>query len=66
MYDPRLVSQRETSKKILSMIITAVQGKTKYNQWMNTDAVICWFTALQNKEIVKSIKLKGILHNYLI
>ena len=48
------------------MIITAVQGKTKYNQWMNTDAVIIWFTALQNKEIVKSTKLKGILHNYLI
>ena len=46
---------------MLSKIITAVQGKIKYNQWMNTA-----LTALQNKEILKSIKLKWILHNYLI
>ena len=43
------------SKQILSKIIHAVRGKTKFNQWINSDEVIDWFTALQNKERLKFI-----------
>ena len=43
------------SKKILSKIIIAVKAKTKYNQWINSDEVISWFTALPNKERLKFI-----------
>ena len=41
------------SKKILQKIITEVKAKTKFNQWINTDDVISWFTALPNKEYNK-------------
>ena len=43
------------SKKILQKIITAVKAKTKFNQWINSDDVISWFTALPNKERLKFI-----------
>ena len=43
------------SKKILSKIITVVKAKTKFNQWINTDDVISWFTSLPNKERLKFI-----------
>ena len=43
------------SKKILQKIITAVRGKTKFNQWINSDEVINWFENLPNKETLKFI-----------
>ena len=43
------------SKKILQKIITAVRGKTKFNQWINSDEVINWFQNLPNKENLKFI-----------
>ena len=45
------------SKKILSKIIIAVKARTKFNQWINSDEVISWFTALPNKEKLKFMDL---------
>ena len=41
------------SKKTLAKIITAVRGKTKFNQWTNSDDVISWFEKLPSKGNLK-------------
>ena len=43
------------SKKTLAKIITAVRGKTKFNQWINSDDVISWFEKLPSKGNLKFI-----------
>ena len=34
----------------MERIIRLVKGKTKLQQWLNTDATLAWFNALDNKQ----------------
>ena len=55
MINPTKCEIGRISKNILSKIIHAVRGKTKFNQWINSDEVIDWFSALPNKQRLKFI-----------
>ena len=43
------------SRQILSNIIKTVRSKTKYQQWINSNDVITWFSGLPNKNRLKFI-----------
>ena len=43
------------SRQILSNIIKTVRSKTKYQQWINSDDVITWFSELPDKNRLKFI-----------
>ena len=43
------------SRHILTRIINNVRSKTKFQQWINSDSVISWFSGLPNKERLKFI-----------
>ena len=39
----------KVSKQLLASIVKTVKEKSKLNQWKNTDAVLIWFSKIQNK-----------------
>ena len=43
------------SRHILSRIIKEVRSKTKFQQWINSDSVISWFSNIPNKQSQKFI-----------
>ena len=55
MINPTKCEIGRISKNILSKIIHVVRGKTKFNQWINSDEVIDWFSSLQDKQRLKFI-----------
>ena len=43
------------SRHILSKIVKDVRSKTKFQQWINSDNVISWFSGLPNKDRLKFV-----------
>ena len=46
----------QISKSILEETVATIKTRTNYNQWKNSDQVISWFKALDNKENLTFLK----------
>ena len=47
----------KVSKQMLSQILSVVKVKSHLQQWKNTDSVIGWFSALENKKKLTFLNL---------